>query len=167
MVPVVRGHEELAAMLRVVIAVRARRVLHHHRRSVGTFPWRDLVDLRTSGTSPRHATVTWTRSRRSIGHLPLCFSAITEWTGHVQIESRRTAASAILQIGQFPFAASNTSACVVPSGRATPFIGQAQEIGGSSTSAARRALCCALTGFGSNPSGRREPWTAAGPAGMP
>jgi hypothetical protein len=87
-----------------------------------------------------------------MGHLPPCFSAITEWTGHVQIESRRTATSAILQTGQFPFSVSNTSMCLVPSGMTTPFIGHAHEIGGSSISAADLGFCRAVIEAGIEPS---------------
>src|SRR5204863_6329815 len=83
-----------------------------------------------------------------MGHLPPCFSAITECTGHVQIDSRRTATSAILQTGQFPFSVSNTSVCLVPSGMRTPFIGHAHEIGGSSISAADLEICRAVIGAG-------------------
>src|SRR6266403_716922 len=87
-----------------------------------------------------------------MGHLPARFSAITECTGQVQIESRRTATSAILQTGQFPFSVSNTSVCLVPSGMTTPFMGHAHEIGGSSISAADFGFCRAVIEAGIEPS---------------
>ena len=69
--PVVGRHEEAAAVLRVVIAVRARRILALHRLAVGTGP---RADGRRGVGRPRqiHATdiVIWMRSRLSMGHLP-------------------------------------------------------------------------------------------------
>ncbi len=53
MVPVVGRHEEQAAMLGVVIAVRARGELFHHRRPVRTGPGCEYVDG-GPGTCPRH-----------------------------------------------------------------------------------------------------------------
>ena len=53
MMKVVRCHEELTAVLRVVIPVRAKRPLRDHRFTVGTRTAVDLVDVRAVGARPR------------------------------------------------------------------------------------------------------------------
>src|SRR5688572_23404762 len=51
--PVVGGHEEHTAMLRIVIAVRARRVARYRRRSVCAFPGLDLRDIAVARAGER------------------------------------------------------------------------------------------------------------------
>src|SRR6185503_11934221 len=90
------------------------------------------------------ATVTWMRSRLSIGHLPGFDSAITECTGQLHTESRRTGTRSILQIGQIPFLSSSTSGC----------IGQVHDNGGRESPwgrcAAARDVCGTAAAIGTS-----------------
>src|SRR6185436_10369721 len=84
------------------------------------------------------------RSRLSIGHLPGFDSAITECTGQLHTESRRTGTRSIVQIGQIPFLSSSTSGC----------IGQVHDNGGRESPwgrcAAARDVCGTAAAIGTS-----------------
>ena len=119
--PVVGRHEEDAAVLRVVIAVRARRVARHHRRSIGAFAGSICDTSRLPAHVNVSAAVFCTRSREQIRHLPGFGCSMTAWTGQVYRRTSRTGSRSMPQMLHAPFFASSTSGC----------IGQVHEMAGS------------------------------------
>ena len=123
-------HEEQAAVLRVVVAVRPRRVLLDHRRAVGTGAWLELVDGRVVLARPRHRGGDAARARcRRPGICPACLATTSSGrVAQVHTESSRVGTSVMPHLRHFPARSSMTSS--------SPAIVQTYEIGGSSTSPA-------------------------------
>ena len=69
-----------------------------------------------------------------MGHFPAFGSVMTEWTGHVHIDTKRTPTRFILQIGQAPGSPSKTSGC----------IGHVYDIGGRLMSLRVLAVCATV-----------------------